>query len=125
MRHDFLPAMLKHRLFLLRNRRHPAPAPVAAGAQGVSEAAASTCLIARARGALSLTPRLLRATAGAIDLAAVAAAADQHPLTAAGAQKKPGGRRHCFGAAGRTWTKPAMGGILPPHACLARCGAWR
>ena len=101
MRHDFLPA------------------PVMAGAQGVSEAAAPACLIARARGALGLTPRLLRATAGAIDLAAVAAAADQHPLTAAGAQKKPGGRRHCFGAAGRTWTKPAMGGILP------RMRAWR
>jgi len=107
MRHDFLPA------------------PVTAGAQGVSEAPAPACLIARARGALGLTPRFLRATAGAIDLAAVAATADQHPLTAAGAQKKSGGRRRSFKAAGRMWTKPAMSGILPPHACLARCGAWR
>ena len=77
------------------------PAPVTAGAQGVSEASAPACLIARARGALTLTPRFLRATAGAIDLAAVAAAADQHTGAAAGAQKKPGRRLACVRAAGR------------------------
>jgi hypothetical protein len=58
--------------------------------------------------------------------AAAAADADKRLEVAAGAEEKPG---RCLpgpsAAAGRTWTKPAMGGILPPHLCPARCGAWR
>ena len=57
------------------------------------------------------------------NLAAITVAADQHLSLAAHAQKHPGRRRRR--GQQRTWTRSAMTGILPRHACSARCGARR
>ena len=52
-----------------------------------------------------------------------AVAADQHLSLAAHAQKQSGSRRRR--GQQRTSTRSAMTGILPRHACSARCGARR
>jgi len=88
----------------------------------MGEAAPAARLVALARGALGLTPRCLRTATGAVNLATVAATADEHLHVAAGAQKEPGWR---LGTAGGKWTRSAMSGILSPHSCPARCGARR
>ena len=72
---------------------------------------------------LRAAPRLLRASRRAVDLAAIAAAADQHLGSAQCAQKKP--RRRCRFGQPWAWTRSATGGILPRHSCPARCGARR
>ena len=90
------------------------PAPVTACPQGMGDTAAAARLVAPAGRALGLTAGVLCAASGAVDLAAVAMAADEHAGAAAGAQKEPGRRlRTPSGAAGRMWTKPAVSGILP------------
>jgi hypothetical protein len=92
MRHVFLPAMFKHRLFMPRNRRLPAPASITAGTRSMGNAAAAARLIALACGALGMAPGLLRTASGAVNLTAVTATADEHLNVAAGAQKEPGRR---------------------------------
>jgi hypothetical protein len=84
---------------------------------------AAARLVAPAGGALSLMPGLPRTAAGAVNLAAVAAAADQYLRLAASAQEQPGRpfRRRRAAA----WTPSATGGIMPRHACSAPCGARR
>jgi hypothetical protein len=63
------------------------------------------------------------AVAGAVDLTAVAAAADQHLTAASCTHKHPGGRRLAvLGLADITWTNATIAAILAPHACPARCG---
>jgi hypothetical protein len=78
-------------------------------------------LTGRAPGVIS---RRLCTPAGAINLAAVAAAADQHLSAATRTHEQPGWRFHRRRLA-RTWTASAMLGIMPRHACSARCGARR
>jgi hypothetical protein len=78
-------------------------------------------LTGRAPGVIS---RRLCTPAGAINLAAVAAAADQHLSAATRTHEQPGWRFHRRRLA-RTWTALAMLGIMPRHACSARCGARR
>jgi len=102
------------------------PVPVTAGTRRMSEAAAAAHLVAPPCRVLGMAPGLMGAISSAVDLTPVAAAADEHLDAAAGAEEKPGRRLPGpSAAAGRTWTNPAMGGILPPHSCPARCGAWR
>ena len=84
----------------------------------MGKTAAAARLVTPAGSALGLAAGLLGAIAGTVKLAAVAAAADEHVHTAAGAQEKPAWR---LNAAAGMWTKTAMGGILPPHSCPARC----
>jgi hypothetical protein len=96
----------------------------ATGTRGMVHAPAAALLIAPAGGALRVAPRLLSTAALAVDLAAVAATADEHLSAAADAQKQPAERSLGFRFA-RAWTTSAMGGILPRHACSARCGARR
>lgn len=68
------------------------PAPVTACPQGMGDTAAAARLVAPAGRALGLTAGVLCAASGAVDLAAVAMAADEHAGAAAGAQKEPGRR---------------------------------
>ena len=67
---------------------------------------------------------LLRTAAGTIDLTAVAAAANKHLRSTTDTHEQPGRRRHRRGLA-HAWTTIAMLGIMPRHACSARCGARR
>jgi hypothetical protein len=98
-------------------------APAASTCRMVHPTAAAR-LVAPAGGALSLMPDLPRTAAGTVNLAAVAAAADEYLRLAASAQEQPGRpfRRHRQAAA---WTPSATGGIMPRHACSAPCGARR
>jgi hypothetical protein len=91
-----------------------------------SRVAASPCrtiLIALSGALLRAAPDPLGAAFGTINLAAVAAAADQHLHPTARAKKQP--RRSRVGmveTAIATWTTAAIAGILPLHACPARVG---
>src|SRR6516164_5200180 len=100
------------------------PAPPALAPRRVIHATTKARLVAPAGGALRLASGLLRTVVGTVNLPAVAAAADQHLRPAARAQEQPAG---CvFGSSHRHgWTVAATGGILPRHACSARCGARR
>ncbi len=98
-------------------------APVA-GTRRMVEPTAAARLVAPARGALRVTPGFPRAAAGTVNLAAVATAADEHLDLAASAQKQPRRPFRRLRLAG-AWTPSATGGILPPHACSAPCGARR
>ena len=71
----------------------------------------------------AVAPSRLCTALCAVNLATVAVAADQHLSLAAHAQKQSGSRRRR--GQQRTWTRSAMTGILPRHACSARCGARR
>jgi hypothetical protein len=96
----------------------------ATGTGRMVHAPATAGLVAPAGGALRVAPCLLCTAARTVDLAAVAAAADQHLSLAASAYKQPRCRCLRLGQC-RTWTRAATGGILPRHACPARCGARR
>jgi len=103
MRHVLLP-------------RTPATAP-----RRMGQPTAPACLIALAGHPLGLLPRFLRAAAGTVNLAAVAAAADEHRGLAASA-KEPTARGCLRLSFAQAWTTSATGGILPRHACSARVG---
>ena len=83
---------------------------------------AAAGLIPPAGRALSVAPRRLCTALRAVNLAAIAVAADENLSLAARTQKQPASRRR---GQQRTWTRSAMIGILPRHACSARCGARR
>jgi len=82
-----------------------------------------TSLIAPPSRALGVASRRLCTTLCAVNLAAITVAADKNLSLAARAQKQPASRRRRRQQ--RTWTRSAMTGILPRHACSARCGARR
>jgi hypothetical protein len=85
---------------------------------------AAARLVAPAGSALSLKPGVPRTAAGTINLAAVAAAADEYLRLAASAQEQPGRPFRRLRQAA-VWTPSATGGIMPRHACSAPCGARR
>jgi len=58
-----------------------------------------------------------RCTDPAIDIAAVATAANQHLISAIGTQKKPC-RRDDVAATAATWTRLRPSAIMPLHSCL-------
>jgi hypothetical protein len=92
------------------------PGPIAAGTRCMGQATAATTLITAASRALGM-PACLRGTpARAVDLAAIAAAADQHLSLAAHTYEQP---RRCFQRCAfcRAWTMTVMSGIVPRHAC--------
>ena len=90
----------------------------------VGQPTATARLVALTGRAPGVISRHLCTSAGAIDLAAIAAAADQHLSAATRTHEQPGWRFHQRRLA-RTWTASAMLGIMPQHACSARCGARR
>src|SRR5215467_1746537 len=82
----------------------------------MGQATAPARLIAPAGFTLPSPPRGQRTAVGTVHLAPVTAATDQHLSPATTTQEKP--RRRSI-RLGQTWTKPAMGGILPPHSCTS------
>ena len=97
---------MRHDLFL--------PRPISASACRMCEPAPPAGLVASPGSPQRRLPRLAGAAASAIDLAAVAAAADQHLRPAAGAQEHPasvGHRRFGVKAEAR-WTPRASDAIL-------------
>ena len=100
------------------------PGTPATATRRMGQATAPACLIALAGRPLGLVPRFLRAAAGAVNLAAVATAADQHLDPAASTQEQAGRPFHPIGLR-RAWTASAASGILPQHVCSAPCGARR
>jgi hypothetical protein len=96
---------------------------IATGPRGMVHPTAAAGLIPPAGGTLGVAPRRLCTALSAVNLAAIAVAADENLSLAARTQKQSGSRRRC--GQQRTWTRSAMIGILPRHACSARCGARR
>ena len=96
---------------------------IATGPRRMVHPTAAAGLVAPPGRALGVAPSRLCTALCAVNLATVAVAADQHLSLAAHAQKQSGSRRRR--GQQRTWTRSAMTGILPRHACSARCGARR
>jgi hypothetical protein len=92
---------------------------IATGPRRMVHPTAAAGLVAPPGRALGVAPRRLCTTLRAVNLAAITVAADKNLSLAARAQKQPRRRQQ------RTWTRSAMTGILPRHACSARCGARR
>jgi hypothetical protein len=100
------------------------PGAPATGPYRMGQAPTAARLVAPTGGTLGVISGLLRTAAGTIDLTAVAAAANKHLGPTTDTHEQPGRRRHRRGLA-HAWTTIAMLGIMPRHACLARCGARR
>ena len=96
---------------------------IATGPRRMVHPAAAAVLVAPPGRALGVAPRRLCTTLCAVNLAAITVTADKDLSLAARAQKQPASRRRRRQQ--RTWTRSAMTGILPRHACSARCGARR
>jgi hypothetical protein len=107
-------------------RHFIATRPVATRSIGMSKPPQTTGLVTPSRQVLLASPRSPRAVADAVDLAAVATAAD-HSLGATIRTKKQSSRRRVtvFGPANAKWTNATIARIMSPHACPARCGARR
>jgi hypothetical protein len=75
-------------------------------------------LIAPPGGALFAAPVLCGAASLTVDVAAVAARADQHLHEAACAKIQARGYLCLFAIIAQTWTRIPTGGILPRHTCL-------
>ena len=102
------------------------PRAIAAGPLGMRQPAGPTHLVAPAGSALRAAAGLLRAIPGTVNLAAVAAAADQSLGTAAHTQEQPGRRRvGVLRTADPLMTNAVVAAILPRHTCPARCGTRR
>src|ERR1700688_3383546 len=100
------------------------PGAPATGPYRMGQAPAAARLVASTGGTLGVISGLLSTAAGTIDLTAVAAAANKHLGSTTDTQEQPGRRLHRRGLA-HAWTTTALLGIMPRHACSARCGARR
>src|SRR4249919_3907463 len=90
----------------------------------MGQAPTAAPLVTPTGGTLGVITGLLRTATGTIDLTAVAAAANKHLRSTTDTHEQPGRCRHRRGLA-HAWTTIAMLGIMPRHACSARCGARR
>jgi hypothetical protein len=100
--------------------------PVPACPLGMHAPSMAAGLVTRTGGPLASPSGEPAAASGAIDLAAVAATANQRLSAASRANEQP--CRWCIDMAGTTvdkWTNAAVAPILPLHTCPARCGARR
>jgi len=89
----------------------------------VGQPTAAARLVAPPGRTLGVISRLLCTAIGAVDLASVAAAADQRLPTAPRAQIEP--PRRLSGnltTSAATWTNMSFGAIIPRQSCLAHCG---
>ena len=100
------------------------PGAPATGPYRMGQAPTAARLVAPTGGTLGVISGLLRTAAGTIDLTAVAAAANKHLRSTTDTHEQPGRHLHRRGLA-HAWTTITMLGIMPRHACSARCGARR
>src|ERR1019366_2402688 len=103
-----------------------ASCPVPARPLGMRAPPMAAGLVTRTGGPLASPPGERAATSGAIDLAAVAATANQRLSAASRANEQA--CRWCIDMAGTTvdrWTNAALAPILTLHTCPARCRARR
>ena len=107
-------------------RHFIAARPVTTRSLGMGEPPWAAGLVAPSGGILLASPRSLRAVSGAVDLAAVATAADHSLGTTIRTKKQPSRRSvTVFGPADAKWTNATIARIMALHACPARCGARR
>src|SRR5258708_5939304 len=100
--------------------------PVAPRLHGMLQPPRTAGLVALAGGSLGTVAGTPCALPGAVNLATVAAAADQRLTATARAHKQPGCRgADILGSTDVPWTNATIAGILARHACPARCGARR
>src|SRR5258708_14488998 len=100
--------------------------PVAPRRHGMPQPARTAGLVAPAGGSLGTVAGTPCALPGAVNLATVAAAADQRLGATARAHKQPGCRgADILGSTDVPWTNATIAGILARHACPARWGARR
>ncbi len=100
--------------------RHQALLSVSSLACRVVQPTPCGLLVAPAGLAHGPASRLVRAAPGAIDLAAVAAAADPHLNATSSAVEQPG-RRFCRRKLARAWTASASFATRAAHTCTTRC----
>ena len=94
------------------------PGAITAGTRGMQKPTAVACLIAPAGSTSSVTSGLTGTIPGAVDVAAIAAAADRYLNAAAGTKEQPRRDRVVLiEPAGPPMTGAAIAAILPRHAC--------
>jgi len=93
------------------------PCAVTLGPRGMFAAPVGRGLIAPPGGALLGTPGRLGASPIAVDVATVAAGADQYQGAATRAEILARSGMGLFGLSTGAWTKRVTGEILPRHAC--------
>ena len=98
------------------------PCAVAPGPRGMVAATTYAALITLSGGALSGATRLCGAPSLTVDVAAIAAGADQYLDAASCTQIEARGRFRLLGVSTDAWTNRAMGEILPRHTCS--CTVW-
>ena len=94
------------------------PSTIAPSTLGMFAATAVARLIAPPSSALFAAPVLHGAASLTVDVAAVAARADQHLHEAACTEIQARGCICLFTVIAQTWTRIPTGGILPRHTCL-------
>src|SRR6202046_5894699 len=107
-------------------RHFLAARPVATRPHSVGEPSRTADLVAPSGRTLGVVARAISAIAGAIDLTAIAAAADQRLAATSHANKQPGRRAiTTVGSTNIPWRNPTLAAILASHACPAPCAARR
>jgi hypothetical protein len=103
-------------------RHFLAARPVATRPHSMGEPPPTAALVAPSSRTLCVVAGAISAIAGAIDLTAIAAAADQRLAATSHAHKQPGRRGvTAVGSANIPWTNATLAAILASHACPARC----
>ena len=94
------------------------PGTIAPRTLGMLAATAVACLIAPPGSTLFAAPVLHGTALLTVDVAAVAARADQYLYEAACTEIQARGCICLFAVVAQTWTRAHAGGILPRHTCL-------